>query len=202
MRLARVLLPALILCSLSSAAIGQQATATVAGGEAPDDQVESEKRNVLTIAASYGFAAEINSSVPTDLASVWVRWTHRTRGRFAGGEPAWGVELVPVMIVDQEPRAYGAGWHFIYEHRWSPDGRVRPVLRTGAGMVFTNRDVPVGETSYNFSLFAGAGLELAVGDEQWLSLEYRLRHISNADTGVRNPGINAHTLGFGFAWAF
>ncbi len=201
MQPARTLLYALALCALPSAAIAQQVSTTVDQGASSTTQVVRPSRNVLAVAAAYGFAAEINGSVSTDPTSLWVRWTHRTRAKVLGGEPAWGFELTPFMTVNQEPRAFGAGGHFIYEHRWLPDGPVRPLLRSGAGMVFTNKTVPVGETRYNFSLFAGAGVEFEVGRGQWLTLEYRLHHISNADTGFRNPGINAHALGFGFAWA-
>lgn len=202
MRLARVLLSAVALCALPTVAIAQQDSVAIDQRSSSTDGVARPRRNILTVAAAYGFATEINGSVPTDASSLWIRWTHRTRARFLGGEPAWGFELVPVMTVNQEPRAYGAGGHFVYEHRWRPDGHVRPVLRTGAGMVFTNKAVPVGETRYNFSLFAGAGVEFEVARGRWFTLEYRLHHISNADTGFRNPGINAHTVGFGIAWAF
>jgi len=159
-------------------------------------------RHVISVSASYGNAVEINGSVPTDTAALWVRWTRRLAKHFAGGEPAWGVEIVPLLRVEQRPRAFGGGAHLVYEHRFVPANSVRPVFRAGAGMVFTNHKVPVGETRYNFSLFAGAGVEIDVGKHQWLTVEYRLHHVSNADTGVRNPGINSHTIGFGFSWGY
>ncbi len=202
MRFARILLFVTTLCALPSSAHAQAASQSSSESTSPPQEVIRARRNILAIAAAYGLAAEINGSVPTNASSLWIRWTHRTTARVAAGEPAWGFELMPVITVDQEPRAYGAGGHFVYEHRWLPGGRVRPVLRIGAGMVFTNRAVPVGETRYNFSLFAGGGLEFEVARGRSLTLEYRLHHISNADTGFRNPGINAHTVGFGVAWAF
>ena len=78
----------------------------------------------------------------------------------------------------------------------------RPIIRAGAGTVYTTETVPPGETRYNFSLFVGAGIEFATFDDKAIQIDYRLHHISNADSGAENPGINAHTVVVGLAWGF
>ncbi len=155
---------------------------------------EPPGRNLFAVSASYGKATEINGSVEADIASVWLRWTHMTEGRFLGGQPAYGFEVAPFLVVDQTPRAHGFSGHFVYEQRWRPQRSFRPVLRAGVGMMYTDRRVPVGETHYNFSLFVGLGIEAALSERSVLSLEYRLHHVSNANIGRINPGINAHTI--------
>lgn len=151
-------------------------------------------RNLFAVSASYGKATQINASVDTDIAGAWLRWTRMTKGHFLGAQPAYGFEVAPFLVVDQNPRAHGIVGHFVYEQRWLPQRSFRPVLRAGVGMMYTERRVPVGETHYNFSLFAGMGVEAALGARTALSLEYRLHHLSNANTGNRNLGINAHTI--------
>jgi hypothetical protein len=190
-----------VLMMTPTAALAQAGPVTPARG-ASSPPAARVRRNLLVVSGSLGYAVVINGSAPIDDASVWIRWTRRTRTRFAGGEPAWGFELVPLVRVSQEPTAYGAGGHFVYENRFLPDRRVRPVFRAGAGMLFTDHAVPVGETRYNFSLFAGSGLEFDFGSHTWLTLEYRFHHVSNADTGDRNIGINSHALGLGVGWSF
>lgn len=170
------------------------------GNSAPP--ADPSKRNILAVNVAYGAAISYNGSVETDLAALLVRWTHTTNGRVLGGQPAWGVELIPLITVDQQPRAYGAGWHLIYEQRYRTQAAVRPVLSLGAGMIFTDKKVPIGETHYNFSLLVGAGVEIDLSPRTALNLGYRLRHVSNANTGVRNPGINAHTLLVGISRSF
>ena len=89
MCLARVLLSAVALCALPTVAIAQQDSVAIDQRSSSTDGVARPRRNILTVAAAYGFATEINGSVPTDASSLWIRWTHRTRARFLGGEPAW-----------------------------------------------------------------------------------------------------------------
>ncbi len=171
-------------------ALAQQDTSPEPGSS----PTESPGRNLLAVSASYGNAIEINGSVRTDIGGVWIRWTRMTEERVLGAQPAYGFEVAPFLTVDQDPRAYGFGGRFVYEQRWRPERSFRPVLRAGVGMMYTDRAVPVGETHHNFSLFAGMGIEAALGDRIALSLEYRLHHVSNAKTGNRNPGINTHTI--------
>jgi opacity protein-like surface antigen len=104
------------------------------------------------------------------------------------------VELVPVLAFDQEPEAWATALNLMYEHRFVPTARLHPVFRTGAGILFASREVPPDETRLNFSLLVGIGLDIDLSKRLQLAPEYRLHHVSNANTGPVNPGINAHTL--------
>ncbi len=160
-------------------------------------------RNELTLGGSYGNAVRINGSAPIDIGSVLLRWTHGSRHhRLFGGQPAWGFEVIPYLRFDQDPDAWGAGWHMLVEDRFRPEAAVRPTVRLGAGMTYQNRRVPPGETRYNFSLFVGVGVAVDTGPHTAFAFEYRMHHVSNADTGVRNPGINANTVAVGFTWRY
>jgi len=163
---------------------------------------EPMPRNVIALAGVFNHAVEIAGSVPTDTGGALLRWTRRTDARWLGGEAAFGVELVPYVVVDQEPRAHGGGAHLLYEHRFLPERSVRPVARLGLGVLLTDYEVPTQASRTNASMFAGAGAEIGLGRASWLSLEYRFQHLTGMGGGERNPGIYTHGLALGFAYAF
>lgn len=171
----------------------------------PASRVTAEPgRTILGALVSRGFAQEINGSVEIDVTSVALRWSRilgTPEERFLGALPGVGVEVVPAMLFDQDPTAWAGGFHLLYEHRFVTEG-ILPVLRLGAGFVYGNREVPPGETRHNFSLLAGFGVDIPLGRGTALGIEYRLHHVSNADTGPRNPGINAHTVVTGLSFYF
>lgn len=146
---------------------------------------------------SGGIPQVINRSADVAIVQAGVRWSHlwgRAGGGFLRGHPAFAVELLPLMTFDQQPRSFAAGFNLLYEHHFATGGRAIPVWRIGAGALYASEPTPPRETRHNFSLLTGLGLHIPVQDRTALSLEYRFHHVSNADSGFRNPGINAHTI--------
>lgn len=188
-----------VLCSLAVLA-----TSPVFAQESsvPGGAASTTRRNVIALAGMFNHAVEIGGSVPTDTGGALLRWTRRTDARWLGGQPAFGVELVPYLVVDQEPRAYGGGASFLYEHRFLPDRSIRPVARLGLGLLLTDYEVPTEGSKTNASMFVGAGAEIGLGRSSWLTLEYRFQHLTNLGSSGRNPGINTHGVALGFARAF
>jgi opacity protein-like surface antigen len=151
----------------------------------------------LSVFVSRGWAVAINGSSEIDMQSVGARWSRRWRPVGKGwlhGNPTLSVELIPYMDFDQDPRASAPALNLVYEHRFSPAAKVHPILRAGAGILYASSDVPPGETHLNFSLLLGLGLDIDLSQRWQLAPEYRFHHVSNANTGPINPGINAHTL--------
>jgi len=159
----------------------------------------------LSVFGSWGRAVSINGSRIIDIRTAGVRWSHRWKPSGKGllrGNPTISIELIPTIHFDQNPSARAPAFNFVYEHRLAPSARLHPVFRAGAGFLYANRKVPPGETRHNFSLFVGLGLDIDISSRLQIAPEYRLHHVSNADTGPVNPGINAHTLvvGLTFKW--
>lgn len=82
------------------------------------------------------------------------------------------------------------------KRRWAPNAML------GAGVSWTDWDEPANQElggEFQFLLQGGVGLEYFL-DKWSYSLNYRMLHISNANTKVPNLGLNAHiiTLGFQF----
>lgn len=157
----------------------------------------------LTLFAGDGQAVSINGSRAIDIRSVGIRWSRRWRPVGNGwlrGKPTLSVELMPVVEFGQEPSARGPGLNLIYEHRLMPEVDLHPVFRAGAGILYTDQEVPPGVTRLNFSILVGFGLDIDLGRRWQLAPEYRFHHVSNADTGPINPGINSHTMVLGFTF--
>jgi hypothetical protein len=157
----------------------------------------------LTVFASSGSAVVINGSRSVDMRSVGLRWSHRwlPKGRdWLHGNPTLSVELIPVMRFSQEPEASAPAFNVLYEHRMAPAGSIHPVMRVGAGILYASGEVPPGVTRLNFSLLVGIGLDIDLSKRLQLAPEYRFHHVSNANTGPINPGINAHTLVLGLTY--
>lgn len=204
----------LVAPTLSAAPIDGQGTGTGdEGQEAGEPNAQGERRereedllergHVFGVFASVGVAQSINRSSEIDILQAGFRWSHlwdSTGDGFVSGHPALGVELLPLIAFDQDPRPYGAGFNLLYEHHFDTDGTFIPVLRTGAGFIYASEETPPRETRHNFSLLAGLGVEVPLRGRTAVSLEYRLHHVSNADTGFRNPGINAHTIVLGLTF--
>ena len=154
---------------------------------------------------SYGFTQEIHRSArDTDISIGGLRWSNLWGEKFRGffrGHPAFGIELLPVIsFIEDERTTWAAGFNLLYEHHFSSRNRVRPVWKFGAGFLYANQEIPEGETQHNFSLLTDFGIDVMVSDRIALFLGYRFHHISNADTGDRNPGLNTHTMMFGLSF--
>ena len=156
--------------------------------------------NALTIFGSVGRAVTVNGSLRIDHRAVGFRWSRRWRPTGTGplrGNPTLSVELIPYVEFDQEPDAWAPALNLIYEHRFTTSAGVHPALKAGAGILYSNTEVPPGETRLNFSLLVGFALDIDLSRRWQLAPEYRFHHVSNANTGPVNPGINAHTYVIG-----
>ena len=76
-------------------------------------------------------------------------------------------------------------WHFIRTCRFTIFGEI------GCGLLYARHPVPPGGTNWNFTPQAGGGVTWRLDDRLHLVAGLRWYHISNAQTGSSNPGMNA-----------
>jgi lipid A 3-O-deacylase len=122
---------------------------------------------------------------------------------FLKGRFEYVVDAVPAFVIWQKNgTAYGGGvnplglkWNF------ATRASVVPYLELNGGTLFTNKDVPAGTSSINFTSAAAFGVHLLGKKYAW-TLEARYMHISNAGLESPNPGVNTVQvrLGFGKFW--
>ena len=116
------------------------------------------------------------------------------------------LELVPEAFgaaIYDGPGNYVAGGAAWFRYNFiPPDWRVIPYVQAGGGAVLTDIDHRYVGQHFNFNLGAAAGLRFFVCPHSTVNLEYRFQHISNANLGPRNIGINAHGPALSFSRLF
>lgn len=105
------------------------------------------------------------------------------------------VELLvePVYARFTKPfAADGAGASFVVKYNFLSFGRWMPFWDAGAGIFWTNLAprIPEQSTQFEFGLETGPGVQYFVTDRITWTMGVRLHHISNANLGERNTGIN------------
>ena len=88
--------------------------------------------------------------------------------------------------------AEAAGGSFVVKYNFLSFGRWMPFWDAGAGIFWTNLAPRISEqsTQFEFGLETGPGVHYFVTDRITWTMGVRLHHISNANLGDRNTGIN------------
>ena len=119
----------------------------------------------------------------------------------------WVFDTVPVAVVGDSRTGNG---HRVYSYGFggSPIGaqvnfvhyrRIEPFLTSGGGFLYFNHPM-FRETRFNFTAQFGGGVQLFTSSRRAaLDLGYKYHHISNANLGDRNPGMDSHMLFVGIS---
>ncbi len=83
--------------------------------------------------------------------------------------------------------------------------RLKPYAQVGAGLLFTNKAVPVPRSKpFNFTGEFGGGLMYMLSAKRAVNFGYKYFHISNGNIGgkINNPGFNANVfyVNYSFVW--
>ena len=123
----------------------------------------------------------------------------------SGGWYGGNVELLiePMAAYYWEPfdaSAFGAT--LVLKYNFLDFGRWMPFWEGGAGGLWTDLapDIEEQSTKWNFILQTGAGVSYFVNPNMALTTEARFHHISNANLGNRNTGINAWQINVGVSF--
>jgi opacity protein-like surface antigen len=78
--------------------------------------------------------------------------------------------------------------------------KVQPFANSSIGFLYFNRQVPAPASSqFNFTFNFGGGIELFAASRRSFTVGYKYHHLSNADTGIINPGIDSNVIYVGFS---
>jgi hypothetical protein len=115
-------------------------------------------------------------------------------------EYAFDVHPVNVYFIDPE-NTYGASIAPVnFKWNFTSGNRVAPYLQWSEGVLFTNKDLPVGTASVNFQSGLGLGFHIFTREKRAWTAEVKYQHISNAGLGNLNPGINSVQFTLGYNW--
>ena len=114
--------------------------------------------------------------------------------------------VVPICSVGdpsnngQPVYAYAAGASPIaIQLNWLHSGRLEPFLTSGGGFLYFNRHL-FQATQLNFTAQVAVGLQVLIPKHHSVDFGYRYHHISNANLGTVNPGMDSHVLFVGFSF--
>lgn len=111
------------------------------------------------------------------------------------------VEFEP-NSVRGHPNTYGAGLSPIgFKVNFLQDSWIKPFVAASVGFLYFERDVPVPDSSrFNLTPELGLGVQIFMTQKTAVTLGYKFHHISNANTGRSNPGMDSHVIYAGFSF--
>ena len=96
---------------------------------------------------------------------------------------------------------YVAGGTLWFRYNFVPhDWRVLPYAQVGGGLTSMDIDHRYDGMNFNFNVDAALGARYFIEPRLAVNLEYRFQHISNADLGRHNIGINAEGPVLAVSW--
>src|ERR1700745_587432 len=120
----------------------------------------------------------------------------------------WVFDMVPVALV-RDPHTYNGHRAYAYGVGGSPIGaqvnfvhyhHVEPFLTSGGGFLYFNHRMFGTTQQFNFTAQLGGGVQLFTSSRRTaIDLGYKYHHISNANLGNQNPGLDSHMLFVGLS---
>ena len=119
----------------------------------------------------------------------------------------WVFDVVPAALVG-DPHTHNGHRAYAYGVGGSPIGaqvnyvhfrRVEPFLTSGGGFLYFNHRM-FGATQFNFTAQLAGGVQLFTSSRRTaIDIGYKYHHISNANLGNQNPGLDSHILFIGLS---
>ena len=120
----------------------------------------------------------------------------------------WVVDVVPGTLVG-DPHTHDGHRAYAYGIGGSPIGaqvnfvhfgRIEPFLTSGGGFLYFNHRMFGTTQQFNFTAQLGGGVQLLTSSRRAaIDLGYKYHHISNANLGNQNPGLDSHMLFVGLS---
>lgn len=81
------------------------------------------------------------------------------------------------------------------------DSDAQPYLSTSGGFIVLEREFPDERgTRFNYTFAIGMGIEIGLTSNSSVLIGYRYFHLSNAEVGMINPGIDSNSLYLAFTF--
>ena len=167
--------------------------------DSPDARAIVQKGTVEAgLAAGYLQGVEVLTSVSGNRSAVYVlpRVGRVLTSEIGNGLFAGNLELLFEPLYAHYFKPFGAtaaGGSLVFKYNFLSFGRWMPYWDLGLGMLWTNLapDIPEQSTQFNFVVESGPGVDYFVTEKVAVMLGARFHHISNAELGDRNLGLNS-----------
>jgi len=123
-----------------------------------------------------------------DIGSSWYRGHHSLL-----------LELPLTLVVDPDVSPM-IGINVLADWTFDSSDGVQPYIFGGGGILYTSADIPGLGSEVNGNWQFGGGVRFRLDSGNWLKVEYRFHHISNAGTKDPNDPLNSSKILVG--WTF
>ncbi|MCD4781852.1 MAG: acyloxyacyl hydrolase [Candidatus Omnitrophica bacterium] len=138
-------------------------------------------------------AADITESIATKFFS--------NPGLEVKGETEFLIETFINGIISPDSNIE-VGFELLVKYAYPVTERINPYFFSGGGVIFMTQHTDEQSTQYNFIPQMGAGISYDLREDLSLDLEYRYRHLSNANRKLPNEGINVNMFLIGTTWKY
>ena len=167
--------------------------------DSPDARAIVQKGTVEAgLAAGYLQGVEVLTSDSANRSALYVlpRVGRVLTSEIGNGLFAGNLELLLEPLYAHYFKPFGAtaaGGSLVFKYNFLSFGRWMPYWDLGLGMLWTNLapDIPEQSTQFNFVVESGPGVDYFVTEKVAVMLGARFHHISNAELGERNHGLNS-----------
>jgi hypothetical protein len=127
----------------------------------------------------------------------------RVLGAWESVSLEYTLDIIPAAVVFEPDRVrrgsssiYGAGLSPIgLKLNVGQDSWIKPFVAAAVGFLYFEKDIPVPRSSrFNFTPELGLGVQVFFAPKKALTLGYKWHHMSNANTGRSNPGMDSHVF--------
>lgn len=164
------------------------------------------------VLVGYGFEIDASGSSKPDMVKsleftlVRPRWGLFLTDRIGQGLLEGHLELLvePAFLLSTTPtRRTGFELSVLFRYHFATGSRWVPFLSLGTGIIEENFEVPGRPSAgFNFTPQGGPGVSYFLDRNVAVSLEWRLYHVSNANTDTPNVGLNISFLLLGLSVFF
>jgi len=199
------------LASVGSLLLGTLLTSQAHPGEtaaAPNYLAKGSNEFGLWVGGAPDSSKFIGNSEDRQLLLVGLRYG-RVLGAWDSATLEYTLDLFPAAVVFQ-PSSVRTGRSTIYgagisplglKLNFAPQSWLQPFVAASVGFLYFQEDVPVPDSSrFNFTPEIGLGVQLFWMPKRALTVGYKLHHMSNANTGRNNPGMDSHVIYAGFSF--
>jgi len=119
------------------------------------------------------------------------------------------LDIFPAAVVFEPGRVrrgsstlYGAGLSPLgFKVIFGQQSWIKPFVAASVGFLYFEDDVPVPRSSrLNFTPELGLGVQFFLAPKRAVTLGYKFHHMSNANSGRSNPGMDSHVFYAGFSF--
>ncbi len=116
----------------------------------------------------------------SDIGRSWYRGRH---GLF--------IELPVSFVSTPDVLSPMVGINFLANWTFTASRKIMPYIFAGGGLLYTDAEIPGLGSNLNGNYQSGGGFNYSINNSQYISVEYRLHHISNTGTKQPNDPLNS-----------